>query len=209
MGVLWETIAFIIHSLGTKDQQQVGYSTAWNILFLLAPLWINAFAYMTFARMVLYWHPEGKVAGLRAGVIARWFVLADIISFVVQGAGGIMASPTASPDIIQTGLDVFMGGIGLQLFFIFVFLGLMAAFQVRCTRATPVGDSVWRPSWKPPLFALYGVLICIGVSLDLREGTLASPLTSSGSNHFPTCRVRPGPHAGKPASLPRAICLCT
>jgi hypothetical protein len=164
MGALWETIAFVIHSLGTKDQQQIGYATAWNILFLLAPLWINAFAYMTFARMVLFWHPEGKVAGFRAAVIARWFVLADILSFVVQAVGGIMASPGASANIIQIGLNIFMGGIGLQLLFILVFLGLMGAFHRRCSQAPQVVDGGKR-GWRPLLWGLYGVLVCIIVRL--------------------------------------------
>ncbi|SPQ23522.1 188dcaef-3bc2-413c-a467-a8a255d564fa [Thermothielavioides terrestris] len=139
MGALWETIAFVIHSLGTKDQQQIGYATTWNILFLLAPLWINAFAYMTFARMVLFWHPEGKVAGFRAAVIARWFVLADILSFVVQAVGGIMASPGASANIIQIGLNIFMGGMGLQLLFILVrIIFRMAEFARGITPDNPV-----------------------------------------------------------------------
>lgn len=160
MGALWETAAFILHSLGAKDQQQVAYATTWQILFLLAPLWINAFVYMTFARMVLYWHPEGKVAGLRAGVIARWFVLADILSFIVQGSGGLMANPEASAEILKIGMNIYLGGMGVQQFFIVLFLGLMIAFQRRCGRVSLDG----RRSWRPLLFALYGALVCITVS---------------------------------------------
>ncbi|KAK4150434.1 RTA1 like protein-domain-containing protein [Chaetomidium leptoderma] len=165
MAALWETLSFAIHSVGTKDQQQIAYATAWQILFLLAPLWINAFVYMTFARMVLYWHPEGKVAGLRATVIAKWFVLADVLSFIVQGAGGIMASPDAGATIIQIGLNIYLGGMGLQQLFIVLFLGLMVMFQRRCNRAEKLDG---KPSWKPLLFALYGVLVCITARIIFR-----------------------------------------
>jgi hypothetical protein len=161
MGGLWETVAFIIHSLGSRDQQQIAYATAWQILFLLAPLWINAFVYMTFARMILYWHPEGKVAGLRAAVIARWFVLADILSFIVQGAGGVMANPEASAFIVRTGLNIYLGGMAAQQVFIVLFLGLMVAFQKRCARDERFEG---KPNWRPLLFGLYGVLVCITVS---------------------------------------------
>ncbi len=161
MGGLWETLGFIIHSIGSRDQQQVAYATAWQILFLLAPLWINAFVYMTFARMVLYWHPEGKVAGFRAAVIARWFVIADVMSFIVQATGGIMASPTAGADIIRTGLNIYLGGTALQQFFIVVFLGLMIAFQRRCAQHERFDG---KRGWRPLLFALYGALGCITVS---------------------------------------------
>lgn len=161
MGALWETLAFIIHSLGAKDQQQLGYAMAWQILFLLAPLWINAFVFMAFARMVLYWHPEGKIVGLKAAVIARWFVLADILSFIVQGVGGVMASPDANATVVRIGLNIYLAGMGLQQLFIVLFLGLMAAFQKRCTRP---GGADGKPSWRPLLFGLYGVLVCITVS---------------------------------------------
>jgi hypothetical protein len=164
MGAAWETLGFTIHSLGAKDQQQIGYATAWNILFLLAPLWINAFVYMTFARMVHYWHPRSKVLGIRARVISKSFVLADIITFIIQAAGLIMASPGASASIIQTGLNIYMGGMGLQQFFIAMFCCLMIAFQEAGNRArgrSPNEDG--KRSWKPLLFALYGVLLCITV----------------------------------------------
>lgn len=198
MGILWETLAFTIHSLGARDQQQLGYAMAWNLLFLLAPLWINAFAYMTFARMVHYWHPERKVAGLRATAIARWFVLADILSFIVQGVGGIMASPDADANIIRIGLNIYLAGMGLQQFFIVIFLGLMVAFQRRCTHAN-VEDSAadGKRSWKPLLFALYGVLVCITVSFA-SDRALISSLSAFGARFVSSSDLPSLPVASRP-----------
>ncbi len=164
MGALWETIAFAIHAAGSLDQQQIAYATVWNVLFLLAPLWINAFAYMTFARMVHFYLPGGKVGGLRAGVIARWFVWADVVSFIVQAAGGVMTSPSSSPEVVKIGLDIYLGGMGLQQACILVFVGLMYAFQRRCRMEGVSGEG--KRGWKPLLWALYGVLVCITVSLS-------------------------------------------
>ncbi|KAJ4286384.1 hypothetical protein N0V88_008051, partial [Collariella sp. IMI 366227] len=129
MGGVWETLAFVIHALGARDQQQLAYATVWNVLFLPAPLWINAFVYMTFARMVFYWHPEGKVAGLRATAIARWFVVGDIFSFVAQIAGVCMATCHRGSKIVDIGLKVYLAGMGVQELFIVIFVGLMIAFQ--------------------------------------------------------------------------------
>lgn len=170
MGALWETLGFIIHSLGARDQQQIGYATAWNILFLLAPLWINAFVYMTFARMLHYWRPESKIIGIRPRGISKWFVFADIVSFIIQAIGGIMASPGASPSIIKTGLNLYLGGLGLQMFFIALFCCLMFHFQ-RAGSHSRGGYSSHdgHRSWKPLLFALYGVLACITVSSPSRS----------------------------------------
>lgn len=185
MGALWETIAFVVHSLGSKDQQQIAYATVWNVLFLLAPLWINAFAYMTFARMVLYWHPEGKVAGLKASAIAKWFVLADIISFIVQGAGGIMASPTSSAEIIRVGLNIYLSGMALQQFFILLFVSLMFAFQRRCNQLSSASSGHdGKRSWKPLLFSQYGVLACITVRIIFRMAEFAGGVTPSNPVPF-------------------------
>jgi len=185
MGGLWETIAFILHSLGSRDQQQIAYSTAWNVLFLLAPLWINAFAYMTFARMVYYWHPEGRVAGLRAPVIARCFVWADVISFIVQAAGGIMANPGSSADVIRIGLNIYLSGVGVQQFFILVFVGLMYAFQRRCNQARGASfGHDGKRSWRPLLFSQYGVLACISVRIIFRIAEFAGGVTPSNPVPF-------------------------
>ncbi|KAL2258968.1 hypothetical protein VTK26DRAFT_7516 [Humicola hyalothermophila] len=179
MGALWETLGFMLHSLGAKDQQQIGYATGWNLLFLLAPLWINAFAYMTFARMVYYWHPEQKVLGLAAKRIALWFVLADILCFIVQGVGGVMATPTASPSVVSTGLDIYLAGMGIQQACIVFFCILMIMFQIRCNRVTAEGgfEHEGKRPWKPLLFALYATLVFITVRIIFRIAEFAGGIT--------------------------------
>ncbi|RFU75700.1 rta1 domain [Trichoderma arundinaceum] len=134
MGSAWETTAFILHALGAHNQQNVPFATAWQILFLLAPLWINAFVYMTFARMVHVFMPDRKVSFVKASHVSRLFVLADIFSFIVQAIGGVMVSPGVSASVQSTGLHVYEGGIGLQEVFILVFLVLMIAFHIRIRR---------------------------------------------------------------------------
>ncbi|KAH8125216.1 hypothetical protein ACSS6W_004119 [Trichoderma asperelloides] len=136
MGGAWETAAFILHVLGAHNQQNVTFATIWQILFLLAPLWINAFVYMTFARMVHFYMPDRKVWIIRASQISKLFVFADFFSFVVQAVGGVMVSPSSSASIQQTGLHVYEGGIGLQEFFIVIFLVLMVTFHIRFVKLT-------------------------------------------------------------------------
>lgn len=164
MGGLWETISFAVHAVGARDQQNIGYSTSHQLLFLLAPLWINAFVYMTFARMVYFFLPEQRIARIRASSLARYFVLADIVSFIVQGIGGIMASPTASETIIKTGINIYMSGMGVQEFFILFFTVLMVRFQLRATELEQA-EGITRPRpWRGLTYTLYGVLTAITVS---------------------------------------------
>ena len=173
MGASWETISFITHSLGAHDQQNVGYATAWQLLFLLAPLWINAFVYMTFARTVYFSLPEQRVWVLKGQSMSKYFVWADATSFLVQAVGGIMASPGAEPNIIQIGLHVYLAGMGIQMFFIAVFVCLMIVFHRRALEldAAAVDQGSGAESFapkkrtvKPLLFALYGTLTAIFVS---------------------------------------------
>ncbi|XXH06050.1 hypothetical protein Hte_012495 [Hypoxylon texense] len=129
MGGAWETVVVILHSLGARDQQQIGYATGWQILFLLSPLWINAFVYMAFARMAWFFLPEQRIWGIKPASVAKYFVWADVVTFIIQAVGGIMASPGAGPNIIQISLDIYLAGMGLQQFFIVVFLVLMITFH--------------------------------------------------------------------------------
>src|SRR5262249_54294190 len=56
------------------------------------------------------------------------------LSFVVQAIGGSMLSPGASAETQQLGLHIYMGGVGLQLLFIGIFLALCVRFQVDVRR---------------------------------------------------------------------------
>ncbi len=171
MGALWETLAFVLHALGARNQQNVGFAVAHQLLFLLAPLWINAFAYMTLARMVWYFLPTQRLGFLRGSSLSKYFVTADILTFLVQAIGGIMASPTADPDIVQRGLNIYLGGLGCQQFFILIFLCIMGAFH---RRALVVAvdmdlspgvdiDIDRKRSWKGTLYGLYGAILLITV----------------------------------------------
>lgn len=136
MGGAWETVSFIMHVLGAHDQQNVTYATVWQILFLLAPLWINAFVYMTFARIVHFYMPDRKVWIIKASQVSKLFVFADFFSFVVQAVGGVMVTPSSSASVQQTGLHVYEAGIGIQEVFIVIFLGLMVTFHIRYVKLT-------------------------------------------------------------------------
>lgn len=170
MGGTWETAAFILHALGARDQQQVAYATAWQLLFLLAPLWINAFAYMTFARVAWFFQPERPFGWVQPASVAKYLVWADVLTFVVQGVGGTMANPEAPADVVRIGLDVYLAGVGCQQFFILLFLaGFMVVFHLRASRSSmldgPESGDKLEGDWKPLQFALYSVLGLITVRL--------------------------------------------
>lgn len=73
---------------------------------------------MTFGRLVHYFHPERHCAGFKASSIAKYFVWADVASFLVQGGGGSLLNPGNDAEIQKIGLKVYMAGVGVQEGFI-------------------------------------------------------------------------------------------
>ncbi|CAN9431593.1 unnamed protein product [Alternaria sp. RS040] len=180
MASLWEMGAYAFRALGSKNQQSSGIATVAQILVLVAPIWVNAFAYMVFARMVHFYSPTRKVWFLSPSILALVFVTLDIVSFVVQLIGGGMAGPGASADAQKKGLNIYMGGIGMQEGFIVLFLGLVIKFHRDQLRAERVGrltaDNIG--SWRWLIGALYGCLLAITIRIVYRLAEF-----SGGLNH--------------------------
>lgn len=76
--------------------------------------------------------------------------------------GGSYAGPTAPVDQQMKGVHIYMGGIGLQQFFIFIFLGLAVKFHLTMRKSEKMGQA--RGGWKRLLWTLYGSLGFITVS---------------------------------------------
>ncbi|KAG8669041.1 hypothetical protein FPOAC1_008428 [Fusarium poae] len=146
MGAAWETIAFAFKTLGSRDQQNITYLTLGQILFLLAPLWINAFVYMGVARMVYFSMPAQKLLGIKAIRMTLLFVWLDVILFLVQGSGGIMLSSTdADSNLIDVGMKVYMAGVALQLAVVLIFTGITVFFYFKLRQLE--GGSMGRMKW--------------------------------------------------------------
>lgn len=91
----------------------------------VAPIFTNAYAYMVAGRMVYNYTPEASVFKVKAWRFGLIFVLLDVVAFLVQAAGAVIASgENKSPDTIMMGIHIYMGGIGFQQLCIFAFLAL-------------------------------------------------------------------------------------
>jgi hypothetical protein len=173
MGATWELTSFILRTLGTRDQQNEAYATASTLLFLLAPLWINAFVYMTAGRLVYFLHPKKRLWSIEAAKMGRWFVWLDILSFIVQAAGGLMMNQENGAKVIEIGKNVYMSGV--QQFFILIFLGTIIRFHVdvlrveRDSQLCDVNGSRRRAvRWKWLTYIMYAVLGLITIRIVFR-----------------------------------------
>lgn len=79
MGAIWETLSFVIRCISIENPTSQGAYDPSFILFLLAPLWINAFDYMLLGRMVYHYLPNKRLFGIRAERMAMCFVGLDLL----------------------------------------------------------------------------------------------------------------------------------
>ncbi|ETN41095.1 uncharacterized protein HMPREF1541_03030 [Cyphellophora europaea CBS 101466] len=169
MASLWEFGSYGFRAAGSKNQQSNALATLAQILVLLAPIWVNAFAYMVFARIVHFFSPTKKVWKISPSILAFVFVTLDVLSFIIQLIGGGMAGPGSSPESQKKGIDIYMAGIGLQEAFIIFFLGLVIKFHFDQIRAEKNGRlAASRTRWKWITYALYACLAFITARIVFR-----------------------------------------
>ncbi|KAH8687354.1 RTA1 like protein-domain-containing protein [Tricladium varicosporioides] len=174
MGALWEMISFVIRVPSIYNPTSLGLYNPWFLLFLLAPLWINAFCYMLLGRMVFQYLPDRKLYKLRAQRMALCFVVLDIVSFIIQIGGGLLVL-SKNVQTKQTGLHIYTAGLALQEFFIFVFVFLVFSFQRRLKHEA--GPEARRKA-KKLLITMYLSLALISIRILYRLLEFASSFTS-------------------------------
>ena len=185
MAGAWETAGFSIRAAATRDQTQLALFMPEEMLILLAPLWVNAFIYMLFGRMVYYYLPERKVWGFPANRLAVVFVCMDIVSFLIQGAGGTIASGSQNADasIVMVGIHVYMGGVGLQQLFILCFTALLAKFHRRLLQIDHAHGLFEKSNWRPLIYATYACLAFITIRIIYRLVQYSSGVESYIPTH--------------------------
>ena len=125
---------------------------------------------MVFARMVNFYSPTRRVWIFSPSILALAFVTLDIVSFVIQLVGGGMAGPGSNAESQKKGLNIYMGGIGMQESFIVLFLGLVIKFHYDQPQAEKDGrlreDKI--TGWRWLIWALYGCLLAITIRIVYR-----------------------------------------
>ncbi|KAE8153051.1 hypothetical protein BDV25DRAFT_169594 [Aspergillus avenaceus] len=185
MGGTWELLAFIFRALQTRQQDKDYWATLHTMFFLLAPIWINAFIYMTLGRMIHYFIPAKKLAHISARRYGLLFVLLDIFAFLVQlGGAGLTTDTDASEKTIMLGLHIYMGGIGLQEFFILCFTGLLIKMHLLMVRMESSHELDFEKlkggfNWRWLFYAIYFSLGMITIRIIFRlaqyaQGTSAT-----------------------------------
>ncbi|KAJ7655847.1 RTA1 domain-containing protein [Mycena polygramma] len=176
MACMWETGGLILRVFSVLNTTSTAFGIPSQLLILLAPLWINAFLYVLMSRFVYFFVPEKHVLGISARRLSLCFVLLDITAFLAQAGGGSMISST-DPKTALLGIHIYMGGIGLQQFFVLIFTGLVIRFHHKMLRLDGSTD------WKRPLYVMYTSLGLITIRIIFRLIEFSSGLYSSITMH--------------------------
>lgn len=185
MAALWEAIGWGFRAASAQHEDKtVKLDTNLNVIstvfILVAPIWLNAFAYMTFGRMVNFFLPERKVWKISARWLTLIFVMLDILSFIIQIIGALLLTGSnGSQDSINAGVDTYMSGVGVQEAFILCFFGLSLMFWREAKRWP-----VYRE--KSPmtlLYVLWAALVLISVRIIYRIVEYSSGRDSYATTH--------------------------
>ena len=159
----WQTAAFAFRADSILNPWETNPYSAWFILILTGPLWINAYVYMCMGRMVsrreislplvplltmiqVYnFIPDKRLCRVKAWRFGLLFVLLDITAFLVQLAGASIAAGASSGTSANTktallGLHVYMGGVSHLSTFL-----LRLSIHIATTNKRPCTDRPSRP----------------------------------------------------------------
>ncbi|KAG9250970.1 RTA1 like protein-domain-containing protein [Emericellopsis atlantica] len=96
-----------------------------------APVFYTAAIYVTLSQVINYFGRE--FSRLQPKLVYWIFIPADILCLVLQAAGGALS--TISSGSSQTGIDIAMAGLILQVVVIFCFCALFADYMIRFFRS--------------------------------------------------------------------------
>ncbi|KAJ5372862.1 RTA1 like protein-domain-containing protein [Penicillium concentricum] len=185
---MWCMILGCTHEIAGYIGRVLMYYNPWSfVAFILqiicitqAPVFFCAAIYVTLSQTIAYYSP--KLARFPPKYLYWVFITSDIISLGLQGAGGGLSASSSGSS--QTGVDIAMVGLILQVIMLCVFLGLSGDFAIRYLRS----DGAKNIGTRGKLF--FGFLLlavlatlarCIFRADELKEGYTSGSSISNES----------------------------
>ncbi|KAJ4315158.1 hypothetical protein N0V94_006098 [Neodidymelliopsis sp. IMI 364377] len=156
IGGLFQIIGYIGRILSTHNRYALSPYIMQSLLLLLAPALYAASIYMILGRLILLTGGE-KYSLVRRTWLTKIFVSGDVISFMMQGAGGGIMATSASGMV--TGEKIIIGGLCVQILFFGLFFITAILFQIKGKdHLKALGSDI---PWKKHMNALYATSILI------------------------------------------------
>ncbi|PVI00573.1 RTA1-domain-containing protein [Periconia macrospinosa] len=135
VGGVFEILGFVGRILSTNDIWALSPFIMQSLLLLIAPALFAASIYIILGRIILLTRGE-KHSVIRQKWLTKFFVIGDVLSFVVQGGGGGIQS-AGSLELLHAGEKIIVAGLFIQLAFFGFFIVVAGLFHWRLVRANP------------------------------------------------------------------------
>ncbi|KAL4761375.1 RTA1 domain-containing protein [Aspergillus foveolatus] len=155
IGGIFEIIGYIGRAMSSKQTPNwtLGPYIVQTLFLLLAPALLAASVYMFLGRIILMLQAESH-ALLRRKWLTKIFVTGDVLSFLLQGAGGGIQS-SGNLENMKTGEHIIVVGLFVQIFF-FGFFILTASHFYWKIKKYPIPRSCTPDiPWSKHLHVLY------------------------------------------------------
>ncbi|KAF5228660.1 hypothetical protein FAUST_10965 [Fusarium austroamericanum] len=164
VGSLFETIGFIGRAIGSDQAPDYTFGPyiMQSLLLLLGPTFYAASIYMILGRLIRLLKAE-KHSLIRTSWLTKIFLLGDIISIALQGIGGGKLANADSPDDRETGENIIIAGLTVQILFFGLFIIVTGLFHFRFLEDFTGRKSIYGTKWERSLVLIYvaSVLILI------------------------------------------------
>ncbi|EXJ74394.1 uncharacterized protein A1O5_02690 [Cladophialophora psammophila CBS 110553] len=164
VGGYFEAIGYVGRAIGSQESPNwsVGGFVLQSVLILVAPALFAATIYMELGRIILL--TDGAAHSiLNPRWLTKIFVAGDVFSFLMQASGGgIMASGTESS--MNTGKNIIIGGLVIQVIFFSFFVTVGLTFHLRMHQGPSsrvLADINIAVVWKKHIYTLYGASLLI------------------------------------------------
>ncbi|KAJ6099292.1 hypothetical protein N7467_000827 [Penicillium canescens] len=161
IGGLFEIVGYIGRAASSKQSPDwtLGPYIVQTLCLLLAPALLAASIYMLLGRIILVLQAESH-AILKKKWLTKVFVTGDVMSFLLQGAGGGIQS-SGSLDSMKTGERIIIAGLFVQIIFFGFFIVVSVLFDFKL-RKYPIPRCFSREvQWRKHLNILYATSLLI------------------------------------------------
>lgn len=149
-----EIAGYVARALSYNRTGNLSLYSVQFILILVAPALFAASVYMALSRLIRKLNARAQSI-ISPRWLTRIFVLGDVMSFVVQLAGGAMATnPDGNPN---TAKWVILIGLLVQIGFFGLFMLTALVFNLRFRALGPARTTTTGISWTKILYMLYSV----------------------------------------------------
>ncbi|KAJ5641544.1 hypothetical protein N7490_005544 [Penicillium lividum] len=186
-GLILEVLGYIGRIMIHSNPFNFSSFLLYLVCLTIAPAFFSAAIYICLGKIIIIY---GAMARFSPQTYTIFFVTCDVISLVLQAAGGAIASIATESQVSlqQTGVNVMIAGLAFQVFSLFLFIVLASDFALRVRKnpKSEVDEFVGlRQSWKWKIFiyCLALATLTIFIRSIFRVAELKGGFSSSLANN--------------------------